>query len=39
MTRAFAAFAPYVVMAILMPGGFAIAPLLYWRKRKERAAG
>ena len=30
--------APYVLMAVLMPGGFAIAPLLYWRNRKERAA-
>ena len=27
--------APYIVMAVLMPGGFAIAPLLYWRNRKR----
>ena len=32
------AIAPYVLLAVFMPGGIAIAPLLYWRKRKERAA-
>ena len=30
-----AAIAPYVALAIFMPGGFAIAPLLYWRNRKR----
>ena len=29
------AIAPYVALAVLMPGGFAIAPLLYWRNRKR----
>jgi hypothetical protein len=28
------AIAPYVVLAVFMPGGIAIAPLLYWRRRK-----
>ena len=45
MTRVLAAFAglrgvgvaiaPYVLLAVLMPGGIAIAPLLYWRNRKR----
>ena len=30
----FRALAPYVVLAVVMPGGFAVAPLLYWRRRK-----
>ena len=30
-----AAIAPYVAIAVFMPGGFAIAPLLYWRNRKR----
>ena len=30
-----AAIAPYVAIAVLMPGGFAIAPLLYWRNRRR----
>jgi len=29
------AIAPYVLLAVLMPGGIAIAPLLYWRNRKR----
>ena len=29
------AIAPYVALAVFMPGGFAIAPLLYWRNRKK----
>ena len=29
---------PYIVLAVFMPGGFAVAPLLYWRKRKQEAA-
>ena len=27
--------APYVLLAVLVPGGMAIAPLLYWRNRKR----
>ena len=27
--------APYILLAVLMPGGFAIAPLLYWRNHKR----
>jgi len=34
----FLAFAPYVLLAVLMPGGFAVAPLLYWRNRKLQKA-
>ena len=30
-----AAIAPYVLLAVLVPGGMAIAPLLYWRNRKR----
>jgi hypothetical protein len=30
-----ASLAPYVLLAVLMPGGIAIAPLLYWRNRKR----
>ena len=29
------AIAPYVLLAVLVPGGMAIAPLLYWRNRKR----
>ena len=29
--------APYVLMAVFVPGGMAIAPLLYWRNRKRDA--
>jgi hypothetical protein len=32
--RGFGGIAPYVVLAVVMPGGFAVAPLLYWRRRK-----
>ena len=45
MSRVMAAFAgwrgvgggiaPYVLLAVLVPGGFAIAPLLYWRNHKR----
>ncbi len=27
--------APYVLLAVLVPGGMAIAPILYWRNRKR----
>jgi hypothetical protein len=30
-----ATIAPYVLLAVLVPGGMAIAPLLYWRNRKR----
>jgi hypothetical protein len=30
-----AALAPYVALAVFVPGGLAIAPLLYWRNRKR----
>ena len=30
-----AAVAPYVMLAVFVPGGLAIAPLLYWRNRKR----
>ena len=30
-----AAIASYVAIAVFMPGGIAIAPLLYWRNRKR----
>lgn len=30
-----AALAPYVLLAVIVPGGMAIAPLLYWRNRKR----
>ena len=30
-----AAIAPYVLLAVVVPGGMAIAPLLYWRNRKR----
>jgi hypothetical protein len=30
-----AGIAPYVLLAVIMPGGLAIAPLLYWRNRKR----
>jgi hypothetical protein len=33
--RGVGAIAPYVVLAVIMPGGFAVAPLLYWRQRKR----
>lgn len=49
MSRVLAAFAgwrgvgsaigPYVLLAVLVPGGMAIAPLLYWRNRKLSASG
>ncbi len=29
------ALAPYVVLAVFVPGGLAIAPLLYWRNRRR----
>ena len=29
------AIAPYVLLAVFVPGGIAIAPLLYWRNRKR----
>ena len=29
------AIAPYVLLAVLVPGGLAIAPLLYWRNHKR----
>jgi hypothetical protein len=29
------ALAPYVLLAVFVPGGMAIAPLLYWRNRKR----
>ena len=48
MARVLAAFAgwrgagssiaPYVLLAVIMPGGFALAPLLYWRNRKRPPA-
>jgi hypothetical protein len=34
-----ATIAPYVLLAVLVPGGMAIAPLLYWRNRKLSASG
>lgn len=37
--RARGGIGPYVLMAVFMPGGIAIAPLLYWRNRKERTGG
>jgi len=30
-----AAIATYILLAVLVPGGMAIAPLLYWRNRKR----
>ena len=30
-----AAIAPYLALAVFVPGGLAIAPLLYWRNRKR----
>ena len=33
--RGAGAIAPYVLLAVFMPGGFAVAPLLYWRRRKQ----
>ncbi|HXS53904.1 MAG TPA: hypothetical protein VN782_15320 [Usitatibacter sp.] len=27
--------APYILLAVFVPGGMAIAPLLYWRNRKR----
>lgn len=30
-----AGIAPYVLLAVFVPGGMAIAPLLYWRNRKR----
>ena len=30
-----ASIASYVALAVIMPGGFAIAPILYWRNRKR----
>ncbi len=30
-----AAIVPYVLLAVVVPGGMAIAPLLYWRNRKR----
>ena len=32
------AAAPYVLMAVFMPGGIALAPLLYWRNRRRSSA-
>ncbi len=29
------AIAPYVLLAVLVPGGMAIAPILYWRNRRR----
>ena len=29
------AIAPYVLLAVFVPGGIALAPLLYWRNRKR----
>ncbi len=29
------ALAPYVVLAVFVPGGLAIAPILYWRNRRR----
>jgi hypothetical protein len=26
---------PYVLLAVFVPGGLAIAPILYWRNRKR----
>ncbi len=34
-----AAIAPYVLLAVFVPGGLAIAPLLYWRNRKRSDSG
>ncbi len=33
--RGVGTIAPYVLLAVLVPGGMAIAPLLYWRNRKR----
>ena len=35
--RGAGAIAPYVLLAVFMPGGFAVAPLLYWRRRRQLA--
>ncbi len=29
------ALAPYLVLAVFVPGGLAIAPLLYWRNHRR----
>ena len=29
------AIGPYVLLAVLVPGGMAIAPILYWRNRRR----
>jgi hypothetical protein len=29
------ALAPYVLLAVFVPGGLAIAPILYWRNRRR----
>lgn len=30
-------FAPYIVMAVIIPGGTVMAPLLYLRERRRQA--
>jgi hypothetical protein len=33
-----ATFGPYVLLAVIVPGGFALAPLLYWRNHRQPQA-
>ena len=32
-------FAPYIVMAVIIPGGTVMAPLLYLRERRRQSSG
>ena len=31
-------FAPYIVMAVIIPGGTVMAPLLYLRERRRQSS-